>query len=88
MLGYNFWRERFAGDESIVGKDITVNGQNYAVVGITPQGFRGTDVLGGSAPLYFPLMTYKQTLQGSFREWFEERRPLSSKRDRRVSSPE
>ena len=27
MLGYNFWRERFAGDESIVGKDITINGQ-------------------------------------------------------------
>jgi putative ABC transport system permease protein len=39
ILGYGFWKERFAGDAAIVGKSILLNGHPIAVVGVAPQNF-------------------------------------------------
>ncbi|HEY8460411.1 MAG TPA: ABC transporter permease [Blastocatellia bacterium] len=40
MMSYDFWRRRFGGDPSIVGKKIRLGGANYTVVGVLPAGFR------------------------------------------------
>jgi putative ABC transport system permease protein len=34
LIGYGFWQRKFAGDRSIVGRALTVNGQPYTVVGV------------------------------------------------------
>jgi putative ABC transport system permease protein len=34
------WRGQFAGDRSIVGRDITINARPYRVIGVMPPGFR------------------------------------------------
>jgi putative ABC transport system permease protein len=34
MLSYGLWRDRFAGDPSIVGKPVLLNGVKYTVVGV------------------------------------------------------
>jgi len=34
VLTYTFWKSRFGGDRSIVGRQITMNGEPYAVVGV------------------------------------------------------
>ena len=39
MLGDGFWRRRFAGDPSIVGRTISLDNTAFTVVGITPPGF-------------------------------------------------
>ena len=39
VLSYGFWKERFAGDSSIIGKTIRVNGHPLIVVGVAPEGF-------------------------------------------------
>jgi putative ABC transport system permease protein len=39
VLSYNLWQTRFAGDPSIVGKEITLNGEKHTVVGITPAAY-------------------------------------------------
>ena len=36
ILSHEFWQSRFGGRESIVGETITLNGQPWQVVGITP----------------------------------------------------
>jgi len=43
VLGYRVWKQRFAGDPSIIGKPITDSGHLYTVVGVAPPGFHGLD---------------------------------------------
>ena len=37
LLTYGLWQDRFAGDPQIVGKQLSVNGKPYTVVGVTPK---------------------------------------------------
>jgi predicted permease len=39
IIAYSTWRERYAGDENIVGRHIRVNGTPYTIVGVMPEGF-------------------------------------------------
>jgi predicted permease len=40
ILTHGLWQSRFAGDRSLVGRDIQLNGQPYRVVGVLPADFR------------------------------------------------
>jgi putative ABC transport system permease protein len=51
LLSYQFWRDHFASDHNIVGRDITINSQPYSVVGVMPETFRFPDV----AQVWVPL---------------------------------
>ena len=42
VLGYSYWKKRFAGDPQVIGKHVEVNGHAVTVVGVTPKGFHGT----------------------------------------------
>jgi predicted permease len=42
VLGYSYWQKRFAGDKSVVGKRVEVNGHAMTIVGVTPKRFYGT----------------------------------------------
>ncbi|HET7619196.1 MAG TPA: ABC transporter permease [Vicinamibacterales bacterium] len=39
VIGYGLWQRRFAGDESIVGRSIQINGAPYTVLGVMPPDF-------------------------------------------------
>ena len=39
VLGYGLWKRYFAADPAIVGRDIRLNGEQYAVVGVMPLNF-------------------------------------------------
>jgi macrolide transport system ATP-binding/permease protein len=41
VFSYDFWRSHFGADPSIVGREVSVNGQPVTVVGIAPKGFHG-----------------------------------------------
>jgi predicted permease len=40
VISHRLWRERFAGDPSIVGKTVALNGPLFTVVGVMPPGFQ------------------------------------------------
>ena len=42
VLGYSYWKKRFAGDNQVIGKHVEVNGHPVTVVGVAPKGFHGT----------------------------------------------
>ena len=45
VLGNAYWKRRFAGDPSVLGKIVTVNGQPFTVIGVVPEDFHGTYAL-------------------------------------------
>jgi len=46
VASHAFWRERFGSDPGRVGDTMTLNGQPYTVIGVAPEGFTGTMILG------------------------------------------
>ena len=43
VISYKFWVRRFDKDPAVVGRSITLNGVAFAVVGVGPEGFHGTE---------------------------------------------
>jgi putative ABC transport system permease protein len=66
ILSDGLWRRRFGGDRTIVGRQIIVNGDRYAVVGIMPPRFE--NVLAPSAELW-SLVQYDASVPLQGREW-------------------
>ena len=42
VLSYDYWKKRFNADRNIAGQKVTVDGHVFTVVGVTPEGFHGT----------------------------------------------
>jgi putative ABC transport system permease protein len=40
VVSHELWQGRFGGDPSLVGKSITLDGNNYTVIGMAPTGFQ------------------------------------------------
>jgi predicted permease len=59
VLGYDFWKTRFAGDATIVGKEILVNNNKLTVIGVAQPGFDGVDRL-FPTQIYIPIMMAQQ----------------------------
>ncbi len=55
VVSHNFWVRRFGSDPALPGKTLTLNGQPFTVVGITPPGFTGTE-LGVVPDVWVPTM--------------------------------
>ncbi len=63
VLGHALWQRRFAGDPTIVGQTIPINGKPYAVVGVAPSDFYG--VWSGLAlDLWIPVMMQADVMPG------------------------
>jgi len=43
ILGYGYWRRKFGGDRSVIGRSIKVDGKPEEIIGILPAGFRFLD---------------------------------------------
>ena len=68
VLGYTFWRRKFALSPSVIGTEIRLNGYPFTVVGIAPRGFDG-DVVGDEMALFVPLSMQPEIIRG--RHWRE-----------------
>jgi predicted permease len=63
VLGYEFWRRRFAGDRSIVGRSIVLDGHAATVIGVLPESFdfEATFTPGRRADIFFPFPLSPET---------------------------
>lgn len=54
VLSHDYWQSRYGGDPSAIGRSLTVNGQRLMVIGVAPEGFRGT-VTGFQPRVFVPI---------------------------------
>jgi len=59
LLSYGLWQRRFGGDPKLVGKDVLLDGQKFAVVGVMPAGFQ---FLGRDIGLWVPIALSQRAL--------------------------
>jgi predicted permease len=55
MISHRYWTSRFDLDPDVVGRMLTISGQPFTIVGVTPAGFFGIEV-GTSPQILVPLM--------------------------------
>jgi predicted permease len=56
LISENYWRRRFGGDPSVLGRTIRLNGAAVTIVGVTPHNFVGTSV--AVPDFWLPLNLY------------------------------
>ena len=44
VLGYGFWRQHYAGEESAIGSLIRLNGHEFPIIGVAQPNFFGTEI--------------------------------------------
>jgi predicted permease len=54
VLSFDYWRQRFGEKSGVLNDTMTVNGQSMTIVGVAPEGFRGT-TLGARPRVYVPI---------------------------------
>lgn len=54
ILSYRLWQRRFSGDRNVLGKQIVLDGDAYAVVGVMPRGFQFAPFWATNAELWVP----------------------------------
>ena len=71
IVSHAYWQRR-NGTSDILGANVRINGQDYTVVGVAPEGFTGTMAL-MSPDFFFPTGVYEQVLDDLFRENRDEK---------------
>lgn len=67
VLNYAFWETQLGSDPAVVGKQITVNGQKFTIIGVAPAGFNGTTL--GARPYVYVPVTMRTALSPGFRRF-------------------
>ncbi len=67
ILSYNLWKTRLGGDPRVLGRKITLNGAPFTIIGVTRQGFTGTQV-GTTPSIFLPIMML-QSVNANARDW-------------------
>lgn len=66
VLGYGYWRRKFALSPSIIGKDLRLNSYPFTVIGVAPPSFEG-DIVGEQMALFVPVSMQPEIIRG--RHW-------------------
>jgi predicted permease len=54
VLGYDYWRTRFAGSRDVVGQTLLVNGTPFTILGVAPESFRSA-IPGYKPGVFLPI---------------------------------
>jgi predicted permease len=63
VLSFDYWKSHFQSDRDVVGRTVRLNKYLYTVLGVAPEGFRGTELFYEPA-LWAPIVNQQQ-IEGS-----------------------
>jgi predicted permease len=78
VLSYALWTNKFGANPNAVGQIITLNATPFTIVGIAPNGFKGTFTFNNAEAIWVPVSMYPQILAGFFKDNFNTRRFLAT----------
>ncbi|MGH9934709.1 MAG: ABC transporter permease, partial [Blastocatellia bacterium] len=55
VIGHELWQLRFGGDPKVIGQTVTLNGRDFAVIGVAPREF-GSTIPGAALDVWTPVM--------------------------------
>jgi predicted permease len=68
ILSHGLWQQLYGGDKSVLGRDLRISGQPFAIVGVMPEGF---DFIDPEVRLWMPLaFTAEQKTQHHSNNWY------------------
>ncbi len=67
LLGYGFWERSFAGDRSVIGRTITLDGTTATVIGVLPKDFQFARL--GDASIWAPIDRLDRSRQERGNHW-------------------
>jgi predicted permease len=53
-ISHGFWQRRFAGDSSVIGREVLINDARFTIIGVTPPSFHG-EIVGLSFDVWIPV---------------------------------
>ncbi len=71
MVSYEFWQQNYAGNVSVLGSSLRVNGIVFTIIGVTPESFIGLDRF--VHPSIFVPLAMAQRLGGASADPLEDR---------------
>ena len=63
VLSYSYWKSHFQGDPGVVGRVVRVNKYDFTILGVAPEGFRGTELF--YTPDFWAPIVNQQQIEGS-----------------------
>ena len=68
VLSHEFWRVRFGGDSSIIGKHVRLNDRQFTIVAVAPEEFTSS-TWGWKPSAWIPLSDYETFAKQPLAEW-------------------
>src|SRR5262245_33811320 len=69
IISHGLWQRRFGADPNVIGRQLTLDGSGYTVLGVLPQGFQFAPM--GKAELWVPLRPTPNQLSRRFMHWLD-----------------
>jgi predicted permease len=63
VLSYRFWKGRFGGEASVIGRSLKIGTGTYTVIGVGPEGFGGIDLT--AVDLWLPVQVAGPDIAGT-----------------------
>jgi macrolide transport system ATP-binding/permease protein len=72
VISHAMWEREYASNPSAVGRKLRVNGTDFTIVGVAPDGFLGP-IAFVTTDIYVPLNSFPQTVPGSGKDYLTAR---------------
>jgi len=63
VLSYSYWKSHFQADPGVVGRVVRLNKYDYTILGVAPEGFRGTELF--YSPAFWAPIVNQEQIEGS-----------------------
>ncbi|MFC1544119.1 ABC transporter permease [Gemmatimonadota bacterium] len=71
VISHTLWSREFGASETVIGRNLSLNGEPFTIIGVAEEGFGGHTAL-TMAEVWIPLSVASPGL--GYRDWFESRR--------------